>query len=178
MHIKRLISGVVACAMIITAMPAQAFASYDDSTSTTWTKELSADALYELVQDQLNEDSSISLEQVTEVLATDTNSEGTEGQLTTVAFDDQKIVLAELEDSTSYTLTFADSALSETPELPENTAGTGETVVQPEETVTADPQVPTQQTTGPPTTEEGKTLTVTEEETFSTETEAASQAQQ
>ena len=109
MKIKQLLSGAVAFAMLVTTIPVQAFAVDDTGEATTWTKELSVDELYDAVQDQLDENNAIALEDLTaiEAIASDVRDDVT-GQLTAIAFDDQQVVLAELDDTTSYTLTFAE----------------------------------------------------------------------
>ena len=62
MRLKRLISAFIACAMLVTFMPMQAFAVDDAGEATTWTKELSVDELYDTVQDQLDGNNAIALE--------------------------------------------------------------------------------------------------------------------
>lgn len=183
MKIKQLLSGAVAFAMLVTTMPVQAFAVDDAGEATTWTKELSVDELYHAVQDQLDENNAIALENLTaiEAIASDVRDDVT-GQLTAIAFDDQQVVLAELDDTTSYTLTFAeedsvDAAPVEPDAQPEVESDAGESVTVPDESAANDPSTESQQTTGPPT-QSDVSLTVTEEEVFTTEAEAEEQAQE
>ena len=113
MQAKRWISGLVACAMLTTMMPIQAMAaeiSSEPAEPATWQREYDADALYELVQDELGDSKSIDLAKMIALpaLANNESDDGQMGQLTAVSFDDDTIDLASLESGTSYTLTFAD----------------------------------------------------------------------
>ena len=182
MKMKRIVSLLITFAMLCTTMPMQAFAM-EHSDETTWTKELSVDELYDTVQGQLDEDGTIALEELTQIesIASDVNQD-VEGQLTAIAFDDQQVVLAELDDTTSYTLTFTeednvDAAPIEPDAQPVDELDAGESVTVPDESVANDPSTESQQTTGPPT-QSDVSLTVTEEEVFTTEAEAEEQAQE
>ncbi len=186
MRLKRLISSFVMCAMLVTLMPMQAFAVDDAGEATTWTKELSVDELYHAVQDQLDENNAIALEDLTaiEAIASDVRDDVT-GQLTAIAFDDQQVVLAELDDTTSYTLTFAeednaDAAPAEPDAQPSVESDAGEPVTVPSEPAANNTPTENPQTTGPPAEPEVQSdvsLTVTEKEIFTTEAEAEEQAQ-
>lgn len=183
MKIKQLLSGVVAFAMLVTAMPVQAFAADDAGEATTWTKDLTVDELYHTVQDQLDENGTIALEDLAgiEAIASDVR-DGVTGQLTAIMFDDQQVVLAEQDGSTSYTLTFAeentaDAAPAEPAAQPTAEPDAGESVTVPSEPAANDASTESQQTTGPPA-QPGVSLTVTEEEVFTTEAEAEAKAQE
>lgn len=183
MKIKQLLSGAVAFAMLVTTIPVQAFAVDDTGEATTWTKELSVDELYDAVQDQLDENNAIALEDLTaiEAIASDVRDDVT-GQLTAIAFDDQQVVLAELDDTTSYTLTFAeednvDATPVEPDAQPSVESDAGKPVTVPDESAANNAPTENPQTTGPPT-QSDVSLTVTEEEVFTTEAEAEEQAQE
>ena len=113
MQAKRWISGLIACAMLATMMPVQAMAagiSSEPAEPATWQREYDADALYELVQDELGDRTSVGLDELVKMtaLASNESDDGRMGQLTAVSFDDDTVDLTSLESETSYTLTFAD----------------------------------------------------------------------
>ena len=151
MQAKRWLSGLVACAMLVTMLPTQVFALESDAAD-TWSKTLNAEELYALIQDKLDENGSIGLADLADSEAgTDTN-DGVQGTLTAVAFDSgDKIELSALADGdTSYTLTFTDDDTSEPDSgLP---AETGDMTEPPQED--GQPVAPGQhrRTTAPPPT--------------------------
>ena len=193
MQAKRWLSGLVACAMLVTMLPTQVFALESDAAD-TWSKTLNAEELYALIQDKLDENGSIGLADLADSEAgTDTN-DGVQGTLTAVAFDSgDKIELSALADGdTSYTLTFTDDDTSEPDSgLP---AETGDMTEPPQEdgqpvapgATPADDSTASDTTSGtdPPTAEEPSAqgqegtvdLRVTTQETYATEAEADAQA--
>ncbi len=193
MQAKRWLSGLVACAMLVTMLPTQVFALESDAAD-TWSKTLNAEELYALIQDKLDENGSIGLADLADSEAgTDTN-DGVQGTLTAVAFDSgDKIELSALADGdTSYTLTFTDDDTSEPDSgLP---AETGDMTEPPQEdgqpvapgATPADDSTASDTTSGtdPPTAEESSAqgqegtvdLRVTTQETYATEAEADAQA--
>ncbi len=193
MQAKRWLSGLVACAMLVTMLPTQVFALESDAAD-TWSKTLNAEELYALIQDKLDENGSIGLADLADSEAgTDTN-DGVQGTLTAVAFDSgDKIELSALADGdTSYTLTFTDDDTSEPDSsLP---AETGDMTEPPQEdgqpvapgATPADDSIASDTTSGtdPPTAEEPSAqgqegtvdLRVTTQETYATEAEADAQA--
>ena len=193
MQAKRWLSGLVACAMLVTMLPTQVFALESDAAD-TWSKTLNAEELYALIQDKLDENGSIGLADLADSEAgTDTN-DGVHGTLTAVAFDSgDKIELSALADGdTSYTLTFTDDDTSEPDSgLP---AETGDMTEPPQEdgqpvapgATPADDSTASDTTSGtdPPTAEEPSAqgqegtvdLRVTTQETYATEAEADAKA--
>ena len=193
MQAKRWLSGLVACAMLVTMLPTQVFALESDAAD-TWSKTLNAEELYALIQDKLDENGSIGLADLADSEAgTDTN-DGVQGTLTAVAFDSgDKIELSALADGdTSYTLTFTDDDTSEPDSgLP---AETGDMTEPPQEdgqpvapgATPADDSTASDTTSGtdPPTAEEPSAqgqegtvgLRVSSQETYATEAEADAQA--
>ena len=193
MQAKRWLSGLVACAMLVTMLPTQVFALESDAAD-TWSKTLNAEELYALIQDKLDENGSIGLADLADSEAgTDTN-DGVQGTLTAVAFDNgDKIELSALADGdTSYTLTFTGDDTSEPDSgLP---AETGDMTEPPQEdgqpvapgATPADDSTASDTTSGtdPPTAEEPSAqgqegtvdLRVTTQETYATEAEADAQA--
>ena len=169
MQAKRWISGLVACAMLATMLPVQAFATDIDSepaSPATWERSYNADELYALVKDDLDSSASIDLAAMAELdtIARNTSDDGRLGQLTQVRFDDDTVILSTLNGETSYTLTFADDepsteegTLPQDPETnpPAAETETGTVVDQPGAAEPENDPAVTPDPTGPPAGTEG-----------------------